>query len=309
MQGKRVLNTGGAGFVGSNLVGELVGQNKVLVLDNMHTGVVTNIDQYLDRIELRTLDTEDIFQVDFVPDVIFHLGMYSSTPMYKENRNLVHKVVDGTIQVLEFAKRHGAKVVLASSSSIYNGHPVPQHEDMVPKVTDFYTEARLYAERLTELYTKMFGLQAVCLRFFSVYGPGERSKGRFANLVSQFMWDLEEGRNPVIYGDGTQTRDFVYVKDVVRACVLGAESDKDGIFNVGTGKSHTINDMLERVMAHVGKRLEPVHVDVPVTNYVMFTQADTKKAKQQLGFTAKFTLDEGLSQMLSGKIQSARRGK
>ena len=309
MQGKRVLITGGAGFVGSNLVGELVGQNKVLVLDNMHTGVVTNIDQYLDRIELRTLDTEDIFQVDFVPDVIFHLGMYSSTPMYKENRNLVHKVVDGTIQVLEFAKRHGAKVVLASSSSIYNGHPVPQHEDMVPKVTDFYTEARLYAERLTELYTKMFGLRAVCLRFFSVYGPGERSKGRFANLVSQFMWDLEEGRNPVIYGDGTQTRDFVYVKDVVRACVLGAESDKDGIFNVGTGKSHTINDMLERVMAHVGKRLEPVHVDVPVSNYVMFTQADTKKAKQQLGFTAKFTLDEGLSQMLSGKIQSARRGK
>ena len=309
MQGKRVLITGGAGFVGSNLVGELVGQNKVLVLDNMHTGVVTNIDQYLDRIELRTLDTEDIFQVDFVPDVIFHLGMYSSTPMYKENRNLVHKVVDGTIQVLEFAKRHGAKVVLASSSSIYNGHPVPQHEDMVPKVTDFYTEARLYAERLTELYTKMFSLQAVCLRFFSVYGPGERSKGRYANLVSQFMWDIEEGRNPVIYGDGTQTRDFVYVKDVVRACVLGAESDKDGIFNVGTGKSHTINDMLERVMAHVGKRLEPVHVDVPVSNYVMFTQADTKKAKQQLGFAAKFTLDEGLSQMLGGKIQSARRGK
>jgi len=309
VQGKRVLITGGAGFVGSNLVGELVGQNKVLVLDNMHTGVVTNIDQYLDRIELRTLDTEDIFQVDFVPDVIFHLGMYSSTPMYKENRNLVHKVVDGTIQVLEFAKRHGAKVVLASSSSIYNGHPVPQHEDMVPKVTDFYTEARLYAERLTELYTKMFSLQAVCLRFFSVYGPGERSKGRYANLVSQFMWDIEEGRNPVIYGDGTQTRDFVYVKDVVRACVLGAESDKDGIFNVGTGKSHTINDMLERVMAHVGKRLEPVHVDVPVSNYVMFTQADTKKAKQQLGFTAKFTLDEGLSQMLGGKIQSARRGK
>ena len=305
MQDKKILITGGAGFVGSNLVGELAGRNKVLVLDNLHTGVVTNIDQYLDKIELRTLDTEDIFQVDFEPDVIFHLGMYSSTPMYKENRNLVHKVVDGTIQLLEFAKRHGAKVVLASSSSIYNGHPVPQQEDMVPMVTDFYTEARLYAERLTELYSKMFGLKAVCLRFFSVYGPGERSKGRFANLVSQFLWDLEEGRNPVIYGDGTQTRDFIYVKDVVQACLLAAAADKNGVYNVGTGISTSINDMLERVMAHVGKRLEPVHVDVPVSNYVMHTQADTSKSKKDLGFTAKYSLDEGLNLLLSGRIQKS----
>ena len=298
MQGKKVLITGGAGFVGSNLVGQLVGNNELLVLDNMHSGVVTNIDPYRNRIQLMELDAEDIFQVDFKPDVIFHLGMYSSTPMYKENRNLVHKVVDGTVQVLEFARRHQAKVVLASSSSIYNGHPVPQSESMVPKVTDFYTEARLYAERLTELYTKMFDLKGICLRFFSVYGPGERSKGRYANLVSQFMWDLEEGRDPVIYGDGSQTRDFIYVKDVTEACVLAAESGKSGVFNVGTGKSYSINEMLEKVMAHVGKHLKPVHVDIPVSNYVMHTQADTRKAKQELGFSAKYTLDEGLSLML-----------
>ncbi len=291
--------------MGSNLVGELVGDNEVVVLDNMHTGVVTNIDQYLDRIEFRTLDTEDIFQIEFKPDVIFHLGMYSSTPMYKENRNLVHKVVDGMIHVLEFAKRNDSKVVLASSSSIYNGHPVPQNEDMVPKVTDFYTEARLYAERLTELYSKIFGLKGVCLRFFSVYGPGERSKGRYANLVSQFVWDLEGGRNPVIYGDGSQTRDFVFVRDVVDACVLAAESDKSGVYNVGTGASYSINEMLEKVMAQVGKRLEPVHVDIPVSNYVMHTQADTSKAKRELGFSARYTLDEGLAQTLSNGIRKS----
>jgi UDP-glucose 4-epimerase len=301
MQGKKILVTGGAGFVGSNLVGHLVDQNELLILDNMHTGVVTNIDPYLNKLQLMELDAEDIFQVDFKPDVIFHLGMYSSTPMYKENRNLVHKVVDGTVQVLEFARRHGANVVLASSSSIYNGHPVPQKESMVPMVTDFYTEARLYSERLTELYAKMFGLKAVCLRFFSVYGPGERSKGRYANLVSQFMWDLEEGKAPVVYGDGSQTRDFVFVKDVVDACVMAAESGKAGVFNVGTGKSYSINEMLEKVMAHIGKHLEPVHVDIPVSNYVMHTQADTRKAKKELGFSAKYTLDEGLSLMLGKK--------
>ena len=306
MKGRKVLITGGAGFVGSNLVGALAGKNELLVLDNMHTGIVTNLDSYMEKIELMTLDAEDIFQVEFKPDVIFHLGMYSSTPMYKENRNLVHKVVDGTVQVLEFAKRNKASVVLASSSSIYNGHPVPQNEGMVPMVTDFYTEARLYAERLTELYTKMFDLKAVCLRFFSVYGPGERSKGRYANLVSQFIWDLEEGKSPVIYGDGSQTRDFIYVKDVVDACLLAAESGKSGVFNVGTGKSYSINEMLEKVMAHVGTHLEPVHVDIPISNYVMHTRADTRKAKKELGFSAKHSLDDGLSLMLGQAAPKAR---
>ena len=291
----KVLVTGGAGFVGSNLVSDLVRENnEVFVLDNLHSGNVLNIDSLMDRIQLKVLDTEDIFQVEFAPDVIFHLGMYSSTPMYKENRNLVRKVVDGTIQVLEFANRHHAKVVLASSSSIYNGHPVPQNEEMVPKVTDFYTEARLSAERLTELYTKMFGVGAVCLRFFSVYGPGERSKGRFANLVSQFMWDIEEGRDPVVYGDGTQTRDFVYVTDVVRACVLAAESEHTGVYNVGTGQRYTVNDMLKKVMDALGRHPKVKYVETPVGNYVMHTQADMTKAEADLGFRAKVSLDEGI---------------
>ena len=297
-----VLVTGGAGFIGSNLIRELVGDNKVFVLDNLHTGNVLNIDPYMKKIELRVMDTEDIFQVEFEPHVIFHLGMYSSTPMYKENRNLVRKVVDGTLQVLEFAKRHNAKVVLASSSSIYNGHPVPQSEDMVPKVTDFYTEARLYAERMTELYTRMFGLRATCLRFFSVYGPGERSKGRYANLISQFMWDVQEGRNPVIYGDGEQTRDFVFVKDVVNALVMAAKSDRDGVFNVGTGKSYSVNVMLEKLMKALGKHMDPVHMETPVSNYVMHTQADTTKAEEGLGFKAKYSLDQGIRETIQEQI-------
>lgn len=297
-----VLVTGGAGFIGSNLVKELVGDNKIFVIDNLNTGNVINLDPFMDKIQLQVLDTEDIFQVDFAPDVIFHLGMYSSTPMYKENRNLVRKVVDGTTQMLEFAKRHNSRVVLASSSSIYNGHPVPQREDMIPMVTDFYTEARLIAERLTELYTKMFGIKAICLRFFSVYGPGERSKGRYANLVSQFMWDLQEGRNPVIYGDGKQTRDFIYVKDVVRACVLGAESDRTGIYNVGTGVSHSVNDMVEKLMRAMGKQAQPVHMETPVSNYVMHTQADMTRTESDLGFRAKYTLDDGIKQVLQEQI-------
>lgn len=305
MEGSKILVTGGAGFVGSNLVAELVKHNNsVFVLDNLHTGNVLNIDSVMDKIEMKVLDTEDIFQVEFAPDVIFHLGMYSSTPMYKENRNLVRKVVDGTIQVLEFAKRHDSKVVLASSSSIYNGHPVPQSEDMVPKVTDFYTEARLSAERLTELYTKMFGVRAACLRFFSVYGPGEKSKGRYANLVSQFMWDIEEGRGPTVYGDGKQSRDFIYVKDVVDACIMAADSRKNGIYNVGTGKSHSVNEMLQMVMDAMGKHPQVKYVEIPVSNYVMHTQADTSKTRRDLGFEAQTSLEEGVRLTLKAEAPS-----
>jgi UDP-glucose 4-epimerase len=123
MKGKRILVTGGAGFIGSNLVKRLINENEVLVMDNLHTRVVTNLDESRDKVEIVTLDVEDIFEVDFVPDFIFHLGMYSSTPMYRANRNLVHKVVDGTTKVMEFAKRHDSRVVLASSSSIHGGVP------------------------------------------------------------------------------------------------------------------------------------------------------------------------------------------
>jgi UDP-glucose 4-epimerase len=205
---------------------------------------------------------------------------------------------------MEFAKKKGASVVMASSSSIYNGHPPPQREDMVPFIADFYTEARLSAERLALLYGKMFGVKSTCLRFFSVYGPNEASKGRYANLVSQFIWDLQAGRRPVVYGDGTQTRDFVYVKDVIDACLKAAESQPTGVFNVGTGRSYTVNEMLGKVMNVIGVQLEPRHVPIPMSNYVMHTQADTRKAKSELGFEAKFSLDDGLKLMVPPRLKA-----
>ncbi|MDE1855028.1 MAG: NAD-dependent epimerase/dehydratase family protein [Candidatus Micrarchaeota archaeon] len=296
MKGKRVIITGGAGFVGSNLVEVLSKNNMVLVLDNMHTGNVINLNGMLgtENVKLVELDSSEIDKCGFTPDVIFHLGMYSSTPMYKENRNLVPQVIDGATQVLEYAKKTNAKVVIASSSSIYNGHPTPQHEGMVPKVTDFYTEARLGVERLAELYGKMYGVNSTCMRFFSIYGPREKSKGRFANLISQFIWDLQDGKNPEVYGDGSQSRDFIYVKDVVDALVTAAESNKTGIYNVGTGKSYTINEMLQKLGEQMGREVRPKYIATPFSNYVMHTCADMTKTKNELGFVAKHSLDEGI---------------
>ncbi len=309
LKGKKIIITGGAGFVGSNVVEELAKDNQVLVLDNLHTGNVLNIDAFLknEKVTFKQLDVSDIAKCAFVPDVIFHLGMYSSTPMYKEDRNLVHKVIDGAIQVLEFAKDTKARVVIASSSSVYNGHPVPQKEDMVPKVTDFYTEARYEVERLAELYNKIFGVGTICMRFFSVYGPREKSKGRFANLISQFIWDLQDGKDPVIYGDGQQTRDFIYVKDIVAALVTAAESDKTGVYNVGTGKSHTINEMLKKLGEQMGKKVTPKYIETPFSNYVMHTCADMSKTKRELGFVAEHSLDEGIKITIEHNLKQENR--
>lgn len=226
----KVLVTGGAGFIGSNLTSALVKEHDVTVLDNFHTGSTGNLDDVKDEITIVDDSSgnigEQISNSDL--DIIFHLGIPSSSPMYKENPMLVGSAINDAISVFEFSKKTDAKVVFASSSSLYNGLPTPNREDMDVMVTDYYTEARLGIERVAKLYHKLYGTGIVGLRFFSVYGPNERAKGIYANIVSQFLWEMQDGGIPVVYGDGEQTRDFVFVSDVVRACILAMESGRVG---------------------------------------------------------------------------------
>ncbi|MGB9924002.1 MAG: NAD-dependent epimerase/dehydratase family protein, partial [Methanothrix sp.] len=201
------LVTGGAGFIGSNLVEELVRSGeRVIVLDNLQTGSLRNLEG-LDA-EIVTMSCNDIPRLDVNADMIFHLGIPSSSPMYRDNPLLVGEAVNGFIAVMELARRCGARVVYASTSSLYNGLEPPHREDMVIRVTDYYTEARFAMERIAELYRKLYGISSLGMRFFSVYGPKEESKGRYANMVTQFLWGMMRNEAPVIYGDGSQTRDF-----------------------------------------------------------------------------------------------------
>lgn len=295
----RVLVTGGAGFIGSNLVEELVKEHEVIVLDNFHTGSMDNLRGLANDIEIIEDSCNNLLNRNIKVDAIYHLGIPSSNLMYKENPLLVGEAINGSINVLEVARRDGIKAVFASTSSLYNRLEPPHREDMQIKVTDYYMETRLCIERLAKLYNILYGVQCIGLRLFSIYGPKEEAKGKYANVLSQFMWDIKAGRRPIVYGDGSQTRDFTFVKDAVRAFILAMESNIDyGIFNVGTGVSYTFNEIIEILNRKLKKDVKPTYVKNPIKNYVMHTLADTTKARERLGFEAQYPLEEGIDQII-----------
>jgi UDP-glucose 4-epimerase len=294
----KVLVTGGAGFIGSNLVEELVNENDIYVLDNFHTGSMENLKRVRDDIQIIKKSCNDCLSLNLKPDVIFHLGIPSSSPMYRNNPFLVGEAIGGMIAILELAKQsESQKVVFASSSSLYNGIPTPHREDASIIVTDYYTEARLAIERIAELYFNLYGIDYVGMRFFSVYGPHEEAKGKFANMISQFLWDMKAGKTPVIYGDGTQTRDFIYVNDIVDALIL-ASNKGTGIFNAGTGKAHSFNYIVQLLNSKLGTEIMPEYKYNPIKNYVMHTQSDSSKINK-LGFKAKFSLADGVDRLIN----------
>lgn len=296
VKNQKILVTGGAGFIGTNLVRRLAAENEIFVMDNMHTGSENNIHDLVDgkKVELLHEDVKNINKLDKKVDLIFHLGFYSASPMYRNDPMLVSEVVAGMTALLEYCKNNNANMVFSSTSSIYNGVEPPHREDITPGVTDFYTEARIYSERMSELYNKLFGVNVSAMRFFSVYGKYEKAKGEYANLVTQFLWNIREGKKPIIYGNGEQRRDFVYVEDLIDSLLLASQVKGFEVFNVGYGKNYSLNEMLSMLNKHLGTDVKPEYIKMPVKNYVMETLADTSKAEKVLGFKAKTTLEEGI---------------
>ncbi len=297
MKGLSILVTGGAGFIGSNLVEALAGDNSVTILDNFHTGSMDNLAIKSGDVEVIRMDARDVRSLNQRFDLVYHLGIYSSAPMYREDPGLVGEVIDGMVAMLEYCRSKGSTLVFASTSSIYSGLKPPHREDMVPLVTDFYTEARISAERLANLYAVLYGVNSAAMRFFSVYGYHEGAKGRYANLITQFLLSMKRGEAPVVYGDGSQRRDFTFVTDVVDALLRASSVKGFAAYNVGTGVSYTINDMIDRLNRALGTAIRAKYVPMPVANYVMETLADTGKAERELGFRAMVSLDEGIARL------------
>jgi UDP-glucose 4-epimerase len=300
----KILVTGGLGFIGSHTAARLVAEgHDVHVLDNLHTGSRSNIAAM--KVRATEGDAGKIAGMKGKFEAVIHLGTYSSSPMYLENPQLVARALADWLAVLDYARRNDSRLVFASSSSLYNGNEPPHREGMPIAVTDFYTEARYAMERLAELYHSLYSLPSAGLRYFSVYGPGERSKGRYANPISQFMWAMEAGEGPVLFGDGMQTRDFIHVDDAVKANLLALGCREHGIFNIGTGKAATFNRVVGLLNAELGTSIRPVYQPNRIRNYVAHTLADTSLAERRLGFRSSVSLEDGIRRLVASEHREA----
>jgi UDP-glucose 4-epimerase len=302
----RVLVTGGAGFIGSHLVEALVERGEeVVALDNFFLGRRENLAPFLREVELvrgSVMDAGLLRRITKGVDLIFHQAAASSSPMFlKDLEGAVSVNVVGFLRLLEAARESGVgRVVHASTSSIYGSNPVPWREDMRVEPPNFYAASKLACEHLGRLYSLEHGVETVALRYMSVYGPREKSKGEYANLVSQFLWWMEEGKRPVVWGDGRQTRDLVYVRDVVRANLLAARAKRVSgeVINVGTGRETSLNELVEILNRMLGTDLKPRYVRIPVKNYIFRQRADLRKARRLLGYRPEYTLEEGIREIL-----------
>lgn len=303
-----VLVTGGAGFIGSHVAEELLQRGyEVVILDNLFLGSLDNVrelqEKFSERLHFYEGDVLDsLLLVEVVRkhevEAIVHEAAMSSMPMhYPDPRRAIRVNLEGFLNVLEVARRFDVpKVVYASTSSIYSACTPPHREDMPVRPRTFYEFVMLAREQAASIYYDYYGIECVGLRYFSIYGPREQHKGRYANVISQFIWKILRGEQPTIYGDGSQTRDFTFVKDAARATVLAMEKRglKAEVINVGTGRETTFNEVVRLINRVLGTNVQPRYVKNPIKNYVYRTCADTTKAQKLLGWKPEVDLETGI---------------
>lgn len=304
-----VLVTGGAGFIGSNLVEKLVTDgHSVRVLDNFSLGQAANLKSV--RVDVVKGDIRDFNTVKRATkgiDVIFNQAAASASPMFRDDlRNSVAANVDGFVNLLNACRINDVKkLVYASTSSVYGNNKPPLREDMNLIPVNFYASTKLLNEHLAILFSTQYGLETVGFRYMSIYGPHEKSKGIYANLVSQFLWSMQKGEQPVIYGDGAQKREFTYVADVVQANMLAMNTKKKlggDVFNVGTGASVSLNDVVSLLNRLLGTSIKPKYVKNTVKNYIITQLSDITKIRKILGYEPKYTLEKGLKEILNKEV-------
>jgi len=305
------LVTGGAGFIGSHLVEALAERGeRVRVLDDFSTGRRENLAAVADHIELLEGDVADPETVERAVagcDYVLHLAAIASVQASLENPRRTHQVnVNGTLNVLEAARRASVqRVVFASSAAVYGNHTaLPLREELPPCPLSPYAATKAAGEAYCSAFHASYGLPTVALRFFNVYGPRQDPANPYSGVISIFAARIARGERPVIYGDGKQTRDFVYVTDVARAALLVCEQEAavGDVFNVAGGKQTSVLRLAAVLNQVLDTSLTPTFAPAR-SGEVRFSQADVRRAREALEWEPQVTLQEGLSRLVRAEYK------
>jgi UDP-glucose 4-epimerase len=308
LTGTRCLVTGGAGFIGSTIVDQLLaaGASEIVVLDNFVRGSWSNLESAIARGGVRVVEG-DIRNRSLVDDLsqgvdyVFHQAALRITRCAEAPREAIEVLVDGTLNVLEAALKHKVrKVVAASSASVYGEPSYLPIDELHPfNNRTMYGAGKIANEQIMRALHDTAGLRYVAFRPFNVYGPRMDTTGAYTEVLIRWLDAIDANQPPLIFGDGQQSMDFVYVEDVARANVLAACSDvDDDVFNIGTGVQTSLLELCRLVLRLTGSSLQPVHREARSVGNVQRRRAGTDKAAQVLGFRAEVPLAQGLGELI-----------
>ncbi len=303
---EKFLVTGGAGFIGSNICKRLVSDGCfVRVVDNLLTGKKSNLVDIIDRIEFIEADMGDEnIARDAMKDIdiVFHEGALPSVPRSVDDPVASHKhCVDATFTLLLAARDAGVKrFVYAASSSAYGDTPtLPKVETMPPSPLSPYAVGKLVGEYYCSVFTRVFGLETISLRYFNVFGPNQDPKSQYAAAIPAFVTAILKNQPPTIYGDGQQSRDFTYIDNVVEANLLAARVNKtDGeVINIACGQAVTVNEIIDMINDSLGKNVKPIYT-YPRPGDVKHSLADITAAKNLIGYKPAISFEQGLQKAI-----------
>jgi nucleoside-diphosphate-sugar epimerase len=308
----KYLVTGGAGFIGSHIVDRLVQDgHEVRVLDNLATGKMANVEHNLDKIEFME---ESLTEFDSVKravegvDYVLHQAAIPSVPRsVADPIGSNHAGITGTLNLLVAARDAGVKrVVYASSSSVYGNSPtLPKHEKMETHPLSPYALTKLAGEHYLRIFTELYGLETVSLRYFNVFGPRQDPRSEYAAVIPKFITLIARGERPTIYGDGLQSRDFTYVSNNVNANLLAcaASGIAGQVFNIACGERFTLLDLVGAINRILGTSIEPILEDERPGD-VKHSLADISKAREAMGFEPTISFAEGLERLVRWTLDS-----
>ena len=299
----KYIVTGGAGFIGSHIAESIAGSHEVVVIDNFSSGKPENLSMIKDNV---TTIQGSITRLPFLKeafcgaDGIFHLAAIASVARSVDDPGATHETnLTGTLNVLLAARDCGVKkVVFSSSSAVYGDEPaLPKREDMASAPLSPYAVSKLGGEYYCRVFTELFGLKTASLRYFNVFGPRQDPLSEYAAVIPKFITRLLNNQPPVIFGDGKQTRDFVYVRDVVQANLLAMQSSATGTFNIGSGEYIDLTTLAGTLSSIMKVKFSPVY-EKPRSGDIHDSFSDITAAKKELGYQPRYSLDTGLAETI-----------